>query len=170
MSKAMGPIELPLDHNFPEPILDAFDLFMPEVKLMPIRRIHTRLPKLDDRALILTLARLGYSALVTNNYKMLRNPRELAAILHTKVNIVAIEKVGHDPLRAIGGLLLDLPAILRRLDKSKPQAFWIWPRQPRPQDVWDLMTEAANRLKTNPKDLFDDVRVSEQEAETDYLS
>jgi hypothetical protein len=40
---------------------------------------------------------------------MLQNPRELAAVIATQICVFAIEGVGHDPIRATGALLLDLP-------------------------------------------------------------
>ena len=163
-------LRLPLDHNFPEPILKSLDAFMPDVELIPIRRIHPRLPELGDRPLILTLSKLGYTALITNNYKMLRNPLELAAVLHTNLNVVAIEGVGHDPLRATGGLLLDLPTIIKRLDPSKAQIFRIKPRGPQPIDAWKMMNELAQQMGVNPKELRADVRVTSEEAEADYLA
>lgn len=43
---------LALDHNFPEPILNALETFMVDIRLVPIRRIDQRLPDLDDRQLV----------------------------------------------------------------------------------------------------------------------
>ena len=42
--------------------------------------IH-ELTDLDDRPLMLALRQEGFDWLVTNNYRMLRNPSELAAII-----------------------------------------------------------------------------------------
>lgn len=74
-----APTTLALDHNFPEPILNALETFMVDSRLVPIRRIDQRLPDLDDRQLVIALHQLGYQGLVTNNYKMLKNPTELVA-------------------------------------------------------------------------------------------
>ena len=75
------PEELPLDQNFPEPILRCLEEFILDVKLVPLRQIDKRLSTLDDRELLIALRQLGYSGLVTKNYKMLKNPSELAASL-----------------------------------------------------------------------------------------
>jgi hypothetical protein len=102
-------VDIPLDHNFPEPILDSLRGFITEVNLIPLRRIDARLPELDDRRLVIAIHQLGFPGFVTSNYKMLQNPRELAAVIATQICVFAIEGVGHDPIRATGALLLDLP-------------------------------------------------------------
>ena len=50
---------------------------------------------------------LGWAGQVTNNYKMLYVPAEIAAIVKTKLLVFAVEGVGHDPLPATGTLPLD---------------------------------------------------------------
>src|SRR5215471_2820895 len=96
------PVRLALDQNFPEPILTALDRFIVDIELVPLRRIDVRLTTLDDRALVITLDQLDFPGLVTNNYKMLKNPRELAAIIRTRLTVFAIEGVGDDPIPATG--------------------------------------------------------------------
>ena len=159
---AATPITLALDHNFPEPILAALDEFMIDIRLIPIRRIDGQLPDLDDRQLVISLHQLGYAGLVTNNYKMLRNPTELAAILRTKITVFAIEGVGHDPLRATGALLLDLPGAVRKMS-DKPGVFWLRPRNPQLVDPWELFKDAAEHQHRVPAELYEEVAVSDEE-------
>ena len=78
-------MDIPLDHNFPEPILNSLRDFITEVNLIPLRRIDERLPELDDRRLVIAIHQLGFPGFVTSNYKMLQNPRELAAVIATVV-------------------------------------------------------------------------------------
>lgn len=80
-----------MDQNFPEPILRALDEFIIDVRLIPLRQIDPRLPELDDRPLLIALQQRGFPGLVTNNYKMLSNPKELAAILKTRLSVFAID-------------------------------------------------------------------------------
>ena len=108
-------MDIPLDHNFPAPILECLGEFISDISLIPLRNIHPALPEFGDRELLIGLHQLGYSGLVTSNYKMLQNPRELAAILKTKLTVFAIEGVGHDPIRATGALLLDLPSAINAI-------------------------------------------------------
>lgn len=65
--------------------------------------------------LLIALHQLGWAGLVTNDYRMLRNPADLAALLRTRLSVFAIEGVGHDPIRATGAVLLDLSGAIRRM-------------------------------------------------------
>ena len=156
-------MEIPLDHNFPEPILDCLAAFVPEVDLVPIRRIDSRLPELDDRDLVIALSQLGYRGLVTLNHRMLRNPRELAAILATNMAVFAVEGVGHDPIRATGALLLDLPSAVRAVESGRGEIVWLRPRTPSPRRAWDVFKAAAERRQEDAIELYEEVRVTEEE-------
>ena len=114
---AVQPIRLALDQNFPLPILRSISGYLKDIEFVPLRDIDPRMATLDDRQLIIALHQLGWKGLVTNNYRMLKNPSELAAIVATKLSVFAVEGVGDDPIRATGAILLDLPAALKRLDR-----------------------------------------------------
>ena len=43
-------MQLPLDRNFPEPIVDCLKPWMGSTELLPLRHIDERLTTLDDRA------------------------------------------------------------------------------------------------------------------------
>jgi hypothetical protein len=53
---------------------------------------------------------------------MLYEPHEVAAIVATPSYVVAVERLGHDPLRAAGALLLELPGLEQRLVANGPTA------------------------------------------------
>ncbi len=159
-------MDVPIDHNFPEPILRCLDEFIPDIRLLPLRQIHPALPRLGDRELLVALHQLQYSGLVTSNYKMLQNPRELAAVLKTKITVFAIEGVGHDPVRATGALLLDLPAAITAVTSGASGVFWLRPRRPQPQDPWELFQRAAEKRHEHPADLYDHVQVPDTELAT----
>ena len=160
---------LPLDHNFPQPILETLEPWMGDIQLIPLRAIDHRLPELDDRRLLIALKQLGYGGLVTLNYKMLRNPRELAAVLKTKMTIFAVEGVGHDPIRATGALLLDLRPAVNAMQEGNPGVFWLRPRAPKPQDPWDLFKVAAGRRNEHATSLYKALKVSDDEMTTAIL-
>ena len=162
-------IELPLDHNFPEPILDAVTPWMEGTSLIPIRKIDDRLTRLTDRQLVIALHQMGYRGLVTNNYRMLQNPIELAAILKTKLRIFALQGVGHDPVRATGALLLDLPSATKEMESEEPGVIWLRPRKPKPKDPWDLFERAARQRNQEANQLYPEVRVSDEELRTPIL-
>ena len=47
-------------------------------------------------------------------------PTEIAAIVTAKMIIIAIEGLGHDPLRAVGALLLEYPAFPTVSGRARP--------------------------------------------------
>jgi hypothetical protein len=166
-----GRLRMALDVNFPEPILACLDEFLVDVELIPLRKIDHRLPELDDRPLMLALRQEGYDWLVTNNYRMLRNPKELAAIIAAQVNVFAVQGTGHDPIRATGAVLLDLAGAIKRakLVKRKGVVFWSHPRNPEARDPDDLFTDAARRAHRRRADLYDEVAVTAEEMQTPWV-
>lgn len=109
-----GPLRFALDQNFPALALQAQSLF-PEAELASLHQIDPRLGNLDDRQLIIYLRQAGWHGLITNNYKMLSVPVEIAAVVKARIAVFAVEGLGSDPLRATGAVLLHLPAVLRRV-------------------------------------------------------
>jgi hypothetical protein len=130
-------LKLALDQNFPVLILNAAAL-LPEVEISPIRKIDPRLSDLDDRKLLIALHQLGWQGLITNNYKMLRVPVEIAAIVKTKLVVFAVEGIGDDPLRATGAVLLHLPSVAKQIQTGKAKVFSVNPRAPQPEDAWEF--------------------------------
>lgn len=82
-------LRLALDQNFPLSVLDQVGQFLPSsLELTSLQRIDHRLTTLDDRPLIIALTQLGWNGLITNNYKMLYEPHEVAAVIETKAVVV----------------------------------------------------------------------------------
>lgn len=107
MTASVSRMRLALDQNFPIPLIDAVYDFLPaDMQIAHLKVIDRRLSDLDDRSLVIALHQSGWDGLITNNYKMLDVPEEVAAIVKTKLTVIAIEGLGHDPLRAVGALLL----------------------------------------------------------------
>ena len=160
---------LPLDQDFPQPILAAIYGWLGDVDLAPIGHIDNRLTDLGDRELVLALYQLGYPGLVTNNYRMLQNPVELAAVIKTELSIIAIEGLGDDPIRATGALLLNLSPIVKAIKAGRTGVFWLHPRAPQPKDPWALLEELAGRRDEDVDDLYRQVAVSDDELTTPIL-
>ena len=117
-------LRLALDQNFPTPLISAVIDYLPvDIEMKSLRRIDSRLSELDDRTLFLALHHLGWHGLVTSNYKMLDVPADLAAIVRTRAVVVAVEGLGHDPLRAVGALLLELPGLSSRVLPRRSNVF-----------------------------------------------
>lgn len=158
------PIRWALDENFPPIVLDVASA-LPEIELAPLRRIDRRLLGLPDRRMIIALHQLGWSGLITNNHKMLRVPTEIAAIVRTRMTMIAVEGVGDDPLRATGVLMTDLPAIVRRLraEGHLAHVFLRRPSAPRPEPSWEHFRKAAERRHRDVGELYDEVKVTDDE-------
>jgi hypothetical protein len=163
------PLRFALDQNFPTPIVDCLAQYIVGVDLSSLHQIDPRLCDLDDRPLLIALRQLGFDGLVTNNYRMFDVPSEVAAILATKLTVFGVEGVGDDPLRATGAVLLDLPGALTQFKPDEPQIFWVNPRNPRPVKPWDRIGVAASRRGVSAKELYQGVKVSEEELETPVM-
>lgn len=142
-------MRMALDQNFPEPVFNSVKPWTLSIQLVPLRRIDSRLTTLEDRKLLIALKQFGYDGLVTLNYKMLRNPTELAAVLKTKLVILAIEGVGNDPIRATGALLLYLQPAVKAMQSGRTGVFWLRPRAPQARKPWDLFQRAADHYIYN---------------------
>jgi hypothetical protein len=138
----MARVTLALDQSFPIPVMNTLGKFLPEVELVPLRRIDNRLIGLGDRDLLIALRQLGWPGLVTANAKLLRNPATVTALLATDLAVIVIDGVADDPLRAVGALLLALPGALSVCD----------PGQPRVAQVRSGLT-----LRTSPAELLERV-------------
>lgn len=113
MVRRAKPRPVALDHNFPEPILKQLLRFMPEVAFHWIREIGPHFSELDDHDLVYELHRVGFSVMVTDDYKLRHDPRVLVAVEETRMSLLTIQGVSDDPVLATGVLLRDLMPILR---------------------------------------------------------
>lgn len=139
-------LRLALDQNFPAPLIRHLVDYLPEaLELRSLHDIDPRLTAMDDRPLIIALHQLGWHGLITNNYKMLYEPHEVAAIVETRCVVVAVEGLGHDPLRAAGALLLELPGLEKRLIKDGSSVVLLRYRRRQAEDGWHYLAEAARR-------------------------
>jgi hypothetical protein len=157
-------LRLALDQNLPTPLITAVRPYLPpEIELTHVHKLDARLSDLTDRELLIALSQLGYDGLVTNNYRMLGLPEEIAAIVATNAVVVAVEGLGHDPLRAVGVLLLELPGLADRVVPGRSSVFFLSYRRRQPSDAWEYMQQAAARRHRDVAELWDEVKVSHEE-------
>lgn len=166
-----GPLHLVLDQNFPQPLLRDMWEWLPreEVEIVHLGQLDDRLREVSDRELIIALAQLGYDGLITNNWKILNIPTELAAIIATKATVVAVQGMGHDPIRAAGALLLELPGLPKRLRPNRSNVFLLHYARRRPEDGWEHLRKIAIREGADVADLHASVVVSSEELATPIL-
>lgn len=81
----------------------------------------------------------------------------------TRAVVVAVEGLGHDPLRAVGALLLELPGLLERLVPNRSNVFSLSYRRRNPIDAREYMRQAAERRHRDLGELWDEVKVILQE-------
>ena len=108
--------------------------------------------------------------MVTNNYKMLDVPAELAAIVRTQAVVVAVEGLGHDPLRAVGALLLELPGLPSRVRPRRSNVFRLAYRRRPPEDGRKYFEQVAERQGRDKRQLWEEVLVSNEEFEQARLT
>ena len=134
-------LRLVLDQNFPTPLINAVRPYLPTtLDVMHLHGIDPRMSDLDDRSLIIALHQAGWDGLIANNYKMLDVPAEVAAIVKSKLTVVAVEGLGHDPIRAVGALLLELPGIGARLRPRRSNVLRLTYRHSQPRDAWEYFS------------------------------
>jgi hypothetical protein len=159
-----------LDEDFPETIIEALGIGIPEAELVPIRRIDPRLRQMDDWRLLLSLYHLQeWDGMVSTDAKMLSLPRELAVIHQTRLTLVAVEQAGHDPVRAAGLLLVHLPTICRKSVRSTGQIWRLGAQNKNHDAPWEELKRVAHHRKTGVDQLFHEVKLSPQELERDPL-
>jgi hypothetical protein len=157
-------IRFALDEDFPDTIINALGLGVPEADLVPIRHIDPRLRQMDDWKLLLSLHHLEkWDGLVTTDSRMLKLPRELAVIHQTSLTLVIVEQAGHDPIRAAGLLLVHLPTICRKTVRSTGQIWKLSAQNRNHDDPWEELQKIANHMNMNVKDLFQAHKLSNNE-------
>lgn len=107
-----------------------------------------------------------------HHYKV---PGEVAAIVETKITVItvitviAVEGLGHDQLRAVGPLLLELPGIPRRIRFRHANVFGLANRHRPPIDAWVCFKAVAARHHRDPDELWREIGFTEEELETPIL-
>jgi hypothetical protein len=85
---------------------------------------------------------------------MLDVPTEIAAIVKTKAIAIAIEGLGHDPLRAVGALLLEFRGLPDRIRPRTSNVFRLAYRRRLPEEAWAYFQRAAQRLDQETASLW----------------
>ena len=157
-------IRFALDEDFPETVLDALGIGIPEADLVPIRHIDPRLRQMDDWRLLLSLYHLGeWDGLVSTDSSILKLPRELTVLHQTNLTLVIVERAGHDPIRAAGLLLVHLPMICQKTVRSTAQIWKLNAQSKNHDDPWTELSKIAVHRQTSVKQLFHEHRLAKGE-------
>jgi hypothetical protein len=161
-----------LDQNFPEPLVDAVSPFMPEVELVPIRKIDPRLADMEDWQVLLALHRSAqpWDGLVTTDSSMLKQPRELAVLRQSNLTLVVTHASGHDPIKATGLLLTHMDSICHLTTDAEPQIWELVTRKRYPSDPWTHLERVAEHQNRDVEEMWNEVRLSAQELARDPLA
>ena len=119
------PPRFALDHNFPQPVVEALG-YIREAKLVPLKQVDERLTRdCQDWQILLALHQLGdFDGFITLDSAMASLPKELAVLRQTRLTLVVLERVGHDPILATGLLLIHLGHVARQTVRRLGQ-LWI---------------------------------------------
>lgn len=149
-------MRLALDQNFPLRLVHAFTPFIPPaITLEHLTKIDPALSRVADNELVLELHARGYDGLVTTDYHMLDDPESVAAMVATKLTVVAIEAAGHDPLKASAALFQELPRLEHRLQPNQSNVILHRPRPTAPKPAWENLKRIADKQGVDANDLWD---------------
>jgi hypothetical protein len=166
------PARFALDQNFPEPIVDALDAFIPEADLVPFRKIDPLLTAdMDDWEVLLALHHhpQPWDGLVTTDSGILNLPRELAVLVQTRLTLVVAEAAGQDPVRATGLVLTHLSWIAKNTDPNEAQ-LWRLSANNRPsRDPWEALRRVADHQNRDVDVLWREARLTKAELAVDPL-
>jgi len=160
-----------VDHNFPEPLLEAIRGYLPFGVEM-IKEISPLLiANVDDWQVLLALAQRGYHGFISLDFEAIALPKEMAVVHQTNLTVVAIEAAGDNPLRAVGQLLIHATHIARAYRADEPQVFKISPpRLKPPLTAWNCLGEIAGRQAKAVAQLFRENRLTEDELNHDVIA
>ncbi len=161
-----------LDQNFPLPIINLLEPYMPEAELVPIQTIDNRMVHLDDWQVLLALYahEADWDGMITADANMLGLPRELAVLLQTRLTLVVAEAAGDDPLKASGMIILHLPGICKLTDSMTPQVWRLRSPRSKPLKPWKLLEDVASRQDLTAPVLYDQWKLSETELTDDPIA
>jgi hypothetical protein len=161
-----------LDQNFPTPIVSVLSTYMTEAELVPIGEIDPRLPDLEDWEVLLALSQheRDWDGLITTDSGMLTLPRELAVLMQTKLTLVVAWAAGHDPLKATGLVLTNLPWIAQHTRPDKAQVWVLRAGNKAADDPWDYLQRVAKSLGADAPALYENEKLTPAELARDPLN
>lgn len=88
---------------------------------------------------------------MTNSYRMLNIPSEVAALVKIKLTLIAVRGVSDDPLRATGAVLLHLPAVAKLIRHGKSNVFLLNPKMSAAHRCLELHAPPCLEARPEPR-------------------
>jgi hypothetical protein len=154
-----------LDHNFPQPVLGAMSMALPNVELVPVRDIEPTFADLNDWELLRELHRhpRPWDGLITNDDAMLSLAKEMTVLSQTGLTLVVAKGEGHNPIRAVGILLCHLTHICHHTVRGTAQIWKLRVAQKNGDPARDYLEVIAEKAKTTVDRLVADNKLSAAE-------
>jgi hypothetical protein len=152
-----------LDHNFPQPVLGAMSVAIPNVELVPVRDIE---PCRSERLeLLRELHRhpRPWDGMITNDDAMLSLAKEMTVLSQTGLTLVVAKGEGHNPIRAVGILLCHLTHICHQTVPGTAQVWKLRVAQKNGDPARDYLEVIAEKAKTTVDRLVADNKLSTAE-------
>jgi hypothetical protein len=125
---------------------EAVDKWILELEILPLTDIDASLVgAYEDDQLILELERREVDGLITCDDNMVFRPEVLAAVNQTGFSVVTCRRVGDDPVRASGLLLVHLPDVAKRHRRGRPQLWRLGTVESRPVDFDEHKRQVRRR-------------------------
>jgi hypothetical protein len=161
-----------LDQNFPDPIVESLNDFIPEADLVPLREIDPQLAEIDDWEVLVALTHheAQWDGLITNDSGMLNLPREMSVLRQTNLTLVVAHDSGHDPIKATGLLFTHLSWICRQTTPAEPQVWSLIARNRIATDPWTHLERIADHRNMDVEALWQESRLSPAELAEDPLA
>jgi hypothetical protein len=134
--------------------LRGVERYVLDIEVIPLGDIDLALlGAYQDHELIQELARRGAGGLITFDDNMVLRPEVIEAIRGTRASVVTCKRVGDDPVRASGLLLIHLPDVAKRHRRDRAQIRRLGTVGSRPIDFADhgRIRERSRRRHAYPK-------------------
>lgn len=119
-----------------------------DIEIVPLSELDpSLLGAYQDHELVAELAKSGIQGLVTCDDNMMFRPEVLDAIEESGFSVVTCRRVGDDPVRASGLLLVHLPDIAKRHMTGRPQIWRLGTAESRPLDFTEHKRVVEERVR-----------------------
>lgn len=119
---------------------------------------------MEDWEVVASIASTGSRGLISGDPNMIHVPRVIPAVIQTKVALVLVDALNHNPVKATGALLLDIGGIARTLrNEEGPAIFIVKHSAPEMIDPKSILVQRAERHDVKHRQLMDREKLTPEE-------